>query len=182
MPTNGNAKRIALCGISAALSLLFMFLTWFPFATYALPAIAGLILVVPVIEYNRRVALVAYVAVSILSLLIAPDREAALLFVAFFGYYPILKSLLEKIPSRVAEWVLKMVIFNGAVVAAYAVVIHLFQMADLLEEFNEYGNWGVPVLLAAGNVVFILYDIAATQVISFYLAKWRKLLFKTPTR
>ena len=182
MPSNGNAKRIALCGISAALSLLFMFMTWFPFATYALPAIAGVILVIPVIEYNRRVALVAYAAVSILSFLIAPDREAALLFVAFFGYYPIVKSLLERIPSRVIEWVLKIVIFNASVIAAYMVIIHLFQMTDLLKEFNEFGAWGAPVLLLAGNAVFILYDIAATQVISFYLSKWRKLLFKTPKR
>ena len=41
-----------------------------------------------------------YAAVAVLSLLFAADKEAALLFVLFFGYYPVLKSFLERISNK----------------------------------------------------------------------------------
>lgn len=74
-----KSKQIAAGGIASSLCLLTMFLTGvFPFATYALPAIAGTLLVVVVLELNRATAVMVYVSVSLLSLFIAPDKEAAL--------------------------------------------------------------------------------------------------------
>lgn len=70
-----------------------MFLTGLiPIGTYALPAIAGVLLIVAVIEIGAKWAWMIYAAVAVLSLLFAADKEAALLFVLFFGYYPVLKS------------------------------------------------------------------------------------------
>ena len=95
-----KSKQIAAGGIASSLCLLLMFLTGvFPFATYALPAMAGTLLVVVVLELNRATAVMVYVSVSLLSLFIAPDKEAALVFIFFFGYYPILKGLIEQIRS-----------------------------------------------------------------------------------
>ena len=84
-----------------ALSLMIMFLTAFPYMTYALPAIAGAVLIPVVIELGSKWAWMVYACVSFLSLLIAPSLEAKVMFIAFFGYYPIVKALLERQKNRV---------------------------------------------------------------------------------
>lgn len=165
-----SSFNVAMGGIVAALAVVLMFFTGvFPFATYALPALAGLLMVIIVIDYNAKWAVSVYVAVSILSLLITPDREAAMLFIAFFGYYPILKSVFEKLP-RVIEYVLKFLVFNVAIVGAYYVIINVFGMPDILSEFKEVG---IPLMLGLGNVTFLIYDIAITKMITLYV-KWFK--------
>ena len=76
-------------GIASALCLLLMMLTIIPIATYTMPALAGMVLIVVVIENGYSTAWMVYAAVGFLSLFICPDKEAAMLFVGFFGYYPI---------------------------------------------------------------------------------------------
>ena len=96
MPKQKNSYRVALGGLITALSILFLLMTGFiPFGTYALPTLAGAVLVAIVIEFGSKTALLTYMAVSLLAIFITPDREAALLFIMFFGYYPILKEKLE---------------------------------------------------------------------------------------
>lgn len=114
-----QSGKVALGGIMGALSLMIMFLTAFPYMTYALPAIAGAVLIPVVIELGSKWAWMVYACVSFLSLLIAPSLEAKVMFIAFFGYYPIVKALLERQKNRVLEWVLKYLVFNVAVVSAY---------------------------------------------------------------
>lgn len=165
-----NSFSVAVGGIVASLAVVLMFFTGvFPFATYALPALAGLLMVIIVIDYNVKWALSVYVAVSILSLLITPDREAALLFIAFFGYYPILKSIFEKLP-RVIEYVLKFLVFNLAIIGAYYLIINILGMPDILSEFEEVG---IPLMLGLGNVTFLIYDIAISKIVTLYI-KWFK--------
>ena len=93
-------------GIASALCLLLMILTIIPIATYTMPALAGMVLIVVVIENGYSTAWMVYAAVGFLSLFICPDKEAAMLFVGFFGYYPILKGKLEKIRVRMVEYLL----------------------------------------------------------------------------
>lgn len=160
-----KSKKIAFGGIAAAVSIVLMLLTGiFPFAEYSLPALAGVTLVSLVIEFDKRTALIAYVAVAILSFFVAPNKEAAVLFALLFGYYPILKSALEKIKSRAAEWTVKILIFNLALAAGYFVLIHLMGMTELLPKME----YAVLALLVIGNAAFVLYDIALSRVIWFY--------------
>lgn len=106
-----------------------------------------------------------------LSLVVA-DKEAAMMYAAFFGYYPVIKSFLESKLPRVFEWIVKFLIFNAAMVLAYLVIIFVFGMP--LDEMEEFGRYAVPILLGMGNVVFFVYDIALTRVIGAYLHRWRK--------
>ena len=105
--------------------------------------------------------------------MITPDREAAAMFVLFFGYYPILKSVLERIRLRVVEYLLKFIIFNVAIVASYLIIINVLGISEILEEFGELGKYGVWIMLGMGNVVFLLYDITITRLISIY-TRWLK--------
>ena len=159
-----QSSKTAFGGILTALSVVLMFLTGvIPFLTFALPALAGALLIL---------ALCVYAAVSILSLLVVADKEAAMMYAAFFGYYPVIKSFLESKLPRVFEWIVKFLIFNAAMVLAYLVIIFVFGMP--LDEMEEFGRYAVPILLGMGNVVFFVYDIALTRVIGAYLHRWRK--------
>ena len=75
-----QSTRVALGGISASLALTLLFLSsLFPFALYAVPAMAGIALLPIGIELGLSVAGVSYAAVALLGLLILPDREVACL-------------------------------------------------------------------------------------------------------
>ena len=82
-----NSAKTAMGGMIAALSLTIMLLTAvIPYLQYALPAMSGALLVLMVIEINKKWALCTYTAVSILSFLILPNKEAAMVYFAFFGF------------------------------------------------------------------------------------------------
>lgn len=169
-----KSGKVALGGIIAAFSILILLIAWFPTLTYAAPALAGAILILIVIEVNAKWAFLVYLVVSVLALLIC-EKEATILFIVFFGYYPIVKAKLERLHNRMFEWVLKLLLFNVAVILAYLVIINVFLIPLDIGFLNKYG---VPVLLGLGNVVFLLYDIGLTRVISFYLASWHKKINK----
>ncbi len=167
-----QTDKVALGGVLGALSLVCMLLTVIPTATYALPAIAGLILVPLVVEWGVKFGFTVYAAVSLLALIIAPDKEAALLFVAFFGHYPIVKSVIERLRlQRMISWIVKLMVFNICVVAAYGLLVWLFSFP--MEEFAWFGVSLVWLILLLGNVVFVLYDIALTRVITLYIRRLR---------
>lgn len=164
--------KVALGGVLASISLFIMFLTGFgPFFTYLCPMCAGALLIVLVIEVSKKWALAAYAAVALLSIFTTPDKEAAMIFIFLFGYYPILKSVLEKIPNRALEWAAKVVVFNIAVISAYALIINVFGMTQFLDSFADWGKYGIGFFLLAANVCFVLYDFALSSIVDAYI-KW----------
>lgn len=167
-----QSSKTAICGMIAALSVIIMMLTVIPVMTYAAPAFAGILLMVIVIEINKKWAFGVYVAVGLLSLLLATDKEAAVMYVAFFGYYPIIKAILESKLPKLLEWITKFSIFNVAMVVSYFVLIRVFGLS--MEDMNELGKYGPIILLAMGNVVFLVFDIAITRLATLYIYKWQK--------
>ena len=166
---------VALGGITAALSLLLMFMAAIvPVLTYAMPAAAGALMAVIVIEINKKWAVTTYAAVAVLSLILVPSMEASLLFAAFMGFYPILKSVLEKIKKRAVRLGLKLIVFNVSMIVYYQLVIRFVSDAELLEDSGDLGKYGLLILLAAANVVFVVYDLALTRLISMYYNWFRK--------
>ena len=90
-----KSSQVAVGGMASGLCLLLMFLTgMIPFSEYACPTFAGLVLIAVAEEMGRKTALIVYGAVSLLSLLLTPSKEAAILFVFFFGYYPVIRAVL----------------------------------------------------------------------------------------
>lgn len=161
-------------GLAAALSLLLMFMTgMIPFGEFALPAFAGLVLIAVVVENGAATAVLVYVAVSLLSVFLVPVKEAALLFIFFFGYYPILQTRLQRIRPRPVRGVLKFAVFNVAVIAAYAVVINLLGISEVLDEFGSFGKYSALVLLFLGNVFFAVYDFTVDNLHYVYINWFR---------
>ena len=146
---------MALGGLLAALAVVIMGMgTLIPVATYVCPMLCALVLQLVLKICGKRIAWAWYGAVSLLSLLMAPDKEAAAIFLAL-GFYPIVKPGLDR---RKGKWLLKGLFFNGMILLTYWVLLHLFGMAQLVSEFTEMGTLLAAVLLLLGNVTFFLLD------------------------
>ena len=155
MAARSKAAPVGLGGVMAALATVIMALgTMIPAATYVCPMLCMLILAVVYRTCGSSIAWAWYGAVAILSLLMAPDKEAATMFV-FLGYYPIVKP---KLDQMVMGWLWKLVLFNASVLVMYFVLLHVFGMAQLVEEFKEMGTVLLLVTLLMGNVTFVLLD------------------------
>ena len=139
----------------AALAVVFMALGgMIPIATFVCPMMCMLLLRFVLSACGKRIAWAWYGAVALLGVLLGPDKEAAILFVAL-GYYPILKPRLDRMKGGL---VLKILLFNGVVLALYGIVLHLLGMTEILAEYAEMGMIMTAVTLVLGNVTFFLLD------------------------
>jgi len=174
MDMRKKSAKAAFGGVFSALCVTLMFFTGLvPFATYAFPMLAGAMLVPIMAELGRGAAAMVYISVSLLSVFVVPDREAVVVFVAFFGYYPIAKGVLEKLPSRVLEYTFKIALFNAALAGSFSLAVYVLGMAEILRGIGDFGRYAAIFFLLAGNAVFIAYDIALTNYYTSYV-KWFK--------
>ena len=163
-----KSTQVAVGGLSSALCLLLMFMTgMIPFATFALPAMAGILLIAVVVENGYQTATMVYVAVSILSLFMCPDKEA-----------PIIKGKLEKIKWKPLQYLVKFAVFNTAIVCSYWVIINLFGLTEILEEMGAFGKYTLLVTLGMGNLVFTTFDFALSRIMYAYVHILRKRIFR----
>lgn len=172
-----DSFRIAFCGLISALALVFMLMTsLIPVGTYTFPVIAGVLLVAVVIEFGWKWAFGAFAAVSLLSLFLAGDKEAVVYFIAFFGFYPIIKSCIERLKSRAVQYLIKYAVFNVCIIAAFFVCKLVLMIPD--EEFTIGGFYIPWAFLIAGEVFFPLYDMCVTVIVTNYILRVRNKLFK----
>ena len=151
-----GAKEIALGGVLAALAVVIMSLGgMIPTATFVCPMVCCIILEMVRRICGVRVAWAWYGAVALLGLLMSPDKEAAAVFV-FLGYYPILKPIFDRSRLRLL-W--KLLFFNAVILAMYWLLMNLFGMAELAEDWAELGFVMTVVMLVLGNVTFFLLDV-----------------------
>ena len=150
-----NTRKIALGGMLAAVAVVIMCLGGFlPVATYICPVLCCMTAYLVLLFCGKRIAWAWFWVVAILSLLMGPDKEAAVIFL-FLGYYPMLKKRIEKMGL---PWLIKFTFFNASTVAAYLVLIHLLGMEQIAQENAQFGVLGLIVLLVLGNITFYLLD------------------------
>ena len=160
--------KLAFCGVMAALSTVLLFLTGVaPVATLALPAIAGCLLIPVVVEAGLPWAFGVYGVCSVLSFLLAPDREAFLFYLLFFGYYPALFAVLGRLKNKVLRYAAKLLVFNAAM--AGEVLLSVYALGIPFESFGILGPVGPILLLVLANAVFVVYDLALEGLIVQYL-------------
>lgn len=164
-----SSYRVALGGIVAALCLLTMFLTGvLPVLYIVSPMLAGVLLTVLVEEVSEGWAALTYVAVSLLSLIVTYDKEAALMFILFFGYYPLLRPHVQHIRWRWLRTVAAYLLFNVFLVLDYLLTVYVLG----LPTFEDTGGWMLLVLALAANAVFGMYDRLLGQIGILFRGKW----------
>ena len=150
-----KAYPIALGGMLAAAAVVLMGIgTIIPVATYAAPVLCLLLCQTVLKLCGKRIAWAWYGAVAFLSLLMAPDKEAAAVFL-LLGYYPIAKLKLDALKGK---WLWKALYFNGSILALYWVLMNIIGMQQLLSDFEGMGLAMMALLLILGNATFFLLD------------------------
>ena len=157
----------------SALCILMMFLTGvFPLLGMTIPIYSGIILLAVYYETDGHWSALSYFAVALLSMFITPDKEAAILFIMFFGYYPVLKCSLEKSAlNTVLKWLIKFLIFNVSIITAYRIITDVLGIYDLIDEFGFLGSHLKTKLIFFANAVFVFYDFTIGMLEQAYL-KW----------
>ena len=161
---NTPAKQIAFGGVFAALALVIMNLgSLIPVATYVCPMLCMLILAFVTKMCGNRIGWAWYGAVAILSCLMAPDKEAAAVFV-FLGFYPILKPRFDRMRFPMIP---KLLFFNVLILMMYWLLLRLLGMDQIAAEFAEMGKVLTAVMLVMGNLVFYMTDVALSRFARF---------------
>lgn len=165
-----QSRKTALCGMMAALSVVILCLGGLiPLATFACPMLAMVCLIPAVCEYGQGTALLLYGAAAILGLLLCSDKEIAFLY-AFLGWYPAVRAKLHCVPKAV-RWLVKCGLFSAAMLAMYALLLCLFRLEAVVEEFSEYSAAMTVALLVLGNVTFLVFDQALARLTTLYQKK-----------
>jgi hypothetical protein len=156
-----TAKSVALGGMMAALAVVIMCMGGIiPMATYVCPMLCSLLLAVVLRLTGRRIAWAWYAAVSLLSLLLGPDKEAAAVFV-FLGYYPIIKPWLDR---RKVPILWKLAVFNLSIGLLYTLLLYLFRLEQVVRDFSEFGMVMTLVVLLLGNVTLFMLDVVLSRI------------------
>ncbi len=176
-----ESSKAALCGIVAALAVVIMMITYIsPVLVYTAPPFAGLILLLIVNEVSFSRAVGTYFAVSLLSLFLIADKEAATFFTCFFGFYPILRIFLDKkIKLKTIKWIIKVLVFNLSLLSSVCVSMYIFNID--YSDFTDGGKYMAYLFFVMMNVVFVLFDflIGRLQILYFLrLQKRFRKLFK----
>lgn len=154
MARNNQASAIALGGVMAALAVVFLCLTVIPVATFVCPALCMLLLRLVARQCGRRIGWAWYGAVAILGVLLAPDKEAAAVFV-FLGYYPLLKPVFDRWKP---SWLWKGLYFNAAIAVLYTLLLKVFGMDQLAQDYAELGSALTAVMMVLANITFFMLD------------------------
>ncbi len=170
------SQRISFCGVLCALSCVALISTVFPYATYALAALAGMVFTAATLELGTRYGILCYMVTAIISLLITPDIEAKILFLTFLGYYPVIKLRLDLLENRLLSWGIKLIVFNISIIASFCVLTYVIGVDET--EFMIGGVYLPWLFLVLGNIVFVIYDVALSRVNAFYRVRIHPLVKK----
>ena len=161
--SSAKAKRIALSAVLGACSLAVLYLAcYMPSGRLGMAAAAGLFPAAAVTSCGFGAGFLCYAGTAVLAMLLVADKNVALLYLLFFGLYPMIKGWIEKWGRLALELVMKFVIFN-----LYAILVFR-GLSGLLTGLLPTSNLPPMILLVIANVVFFLYDYGFSKVLTFY--------------
>ncbi len=162
-----KSKKIALCAILSAFSVLMLFAgAVFDVLSMTMVAVASMFVVVVMIEVGDPYPFLTWGVTSALSMILLPNKLPAILYLLFGGLYPIAKERFERLHYVVA-WTLKISYINTALILVVIATKYIFYLNDSSMDFT------VPFILLA-NLALILYDIALSKIILLYIVKIRR--------
>ena len=158
-----NTNTITLGGIFTALSLVFILAASFvPGVELTLFALGSLFTGFMVIEKGPKAAWILFAAVSILGFILDPNKIAILPYIAFFGYYGIVKFYIEKLRRPAAQVGVKIAFF------ALVLVVMLNVGSGILFGEIQIPGMQIAVFYIGGIVMMMVYDFIYTLAIRIY--------------
>lgn len=166
-----NSKIIAYSGVATALSVVMLFLgSIFWVLGYTMPLVASLVMIILLDSISQKSALLTFISTSIISFILLNDKECVLLYILFFGYYPLIRDKINDIKPKFLSYLLKFITFNAAMVLTQVLCVYVFGIPfdDML------GKWGIVVFVLCLNLVFVVFDKLYTLLLKLYRIKLKK--------
>ena len=160
-----KTKHLTFCAIMTALGVAILFLLSIA-DVLSLTAIllASVCLFITAEELGTFKALMVYIATGVLAALLLGGRLTAIEYL-LFGFYPVLKRLIEKTPKAVSL-MLKGLYIVAATVADMLIIKFFFPQGD--EELYIQ-----IIAVVASFLWLVLYDICYTRLARYYHFKLR---------
>lgn len=166
---NERTRKLAMCAMLSALGVVVLYLgSIIEVIDISMAVIASVFAIFAVIEYGAGYAWSIYAITGVLSATLLPNKFPALMYILFFGFYPIIKEKIEALKSKIAQWALKELIFNVCLIVLMVLGNYVL-MIDMREWFVIE-----VVFFALANGTFVIYDIALTRLISLYVFRLRR--------
>jgi hypothetical protein len=167
---SGGAGILSLAAMFSAFSLLFLFLaSLLPSVQLVMYFLSSIFVMGLMVEESYGAAVFSAMVVSILGLLILPDKTLLLPYVFFFGHYGIGKYLIEKRRRRGSAMVLKYIYFNAGLALLY------FTAKSLLFSLIPF-DLPLFAFIIILEFIFLVYDLLFSTVTHYYNERLRRRL------
>jgi hypothetical protein len=165
-----NSTTLSRCAVFAAFSVALLFIAAItPTAGIAITAAAGLMPMAAVIYFGVKYGFAVFGVSAVLALLLCPVKSLPLLYTAFLGYYPVIKSVFEtKLRRPALRWGAKLVLFCLAFL-----LISLLTKWILLAGIDS-GEMPFALFMPFAAAVFIIYDIGLSRLAGVYVSRLMK--------
>ena len=130
----------------------------------SMAVLASLCCFFAVIEYGCAYPWLIYAVTGTISAVILPKKEAAMMYILFFGFYPIIKAKAEN-KGRLVRWIIKEGTFN----LALALMLLLYKFVFTPDVSEPPLMYIATVVLA--EIAFLLYDKALEKMALLYVRK-----------
>ncbi len=150
--------------ISSLTIILFLISRVFQVADLTLLTFSSILVCMSIIKFGTKSSMII-ISSSLIGSIVCGVIEYSILYLLFFGTYPLVKYYIERINSLLREFLIKIIYFNIIFISIFFVYIRLFLPINI--------NFNVLIAIVTSfSVLFVMYDIFLTQIIRYiYLNK-----------
>lgn len=143
-----------------------------PGVEMTLYALSSLFVAFMIVEKGPKEGIILYAASVLLGLILVPNKLGLLPFIAFFGYYGVLKYYIERLRKLPVQLIVKIIFYALIMLAAMTLGSELL-----------FGSRGIPevpyvIFYIGGILMMVLYDWIYTLAIKIYRQRFKR--EKTP--
>lgn len=165
--TKNKTLRLAVCALLSALGVALIYIgSVTGVLDMSAAVIASVGCIFATVEFGGAYPWLIYAVTGVLSLMLVPDPMSALMYILFFGFYPILKVKLDK-RSRLFGWIVKEIVFNLSLAILFVLWILLFAAEG---ESTLVLNL---IFILVAEIIFPIYDLALSKMAVVYFRKIR---------
>lgn len=166
MRTKSKTKKLTLCGVFAALCMVFLYIGGFTVADLSILIVCAIMTMIVLVETGEKYAWMYVGVTGVLTLILLPSKLYALEYICLAAVYPILKMHFERMRSLFA-WLVKISCLDCMLIALVVLGQYVFMAGD------EFFSLSV-ITVVLGTVFFVLYDFCLSACITLYIVKLHK--------
>ena len=176
-----KTKRLTVCALLSALGVVVLGLgAVLEIMDITLTMVASFIMLLIFWCYGRGYAFMSFGVTGVISLMLMPHSFAPWMFLGLFGYYPMLKDSIDKLP-KILRWAVKLLLVT-VVLGIYLVLFYFLTMSgsgSLQEVFTKAfgdpneGAWLGYAVLVLTYVMFVCYDVLIDKLLIMYRYRWQ---------